>query len=697
MNSTLYLDVEVKAPFKRALDIIGLDNYARHSNTRLLLFSYAIDDLPIKTWDLTVGEPIPKDLMQALTDESMRLVAHNAQFDRVVLSHLLPKYVKDLSIVKFCHQYRRWYCTRAKAYAHGLPGSLSKLSTLYGLKDLGKSDGKNLIEKYCEQGCPKDSGWTDFVNYSKQDVEAVRALNKVLPDMSFTVQEQNYYALNQKINDFGFKIDKKLAECMVEASLKAQSIINKRISDLTNGTVIRGTQRDKLHDILKDLIPDMRAETIKNVLRNSDSTELNPVKRELLELRLCSAKNSIAKCRVALDTAGQDDRIRYTIVYGGGGRNLRDSHEGFQPGNLPRPSASRKELSDQYEVVEALLSGYANEIWGVETLTACADVIRGLIIPEKGNCLISADWSNIEGRMLAWLANEKWKLNVYRAQDSGKGADGYKLLGARMTGKHIDSIDDYERQKFKVVDLSMGYGGGVGAFVKAAHSSQLDLEQLSVDVMNTLGDKYLEKANDSWDWAVKNDNTYGLAENVYKACAMLRDAYRDACSNIVSFWNELEECALSAFEIRETIHSCANGKVKFTCDKEAEWLAMQIPSGRHVMFAKPRLESSENGKKNLSVLKSPMWNRESVYGGYLANAVTQSSCRDILIQTMLDIDAAGYDIIMDIHDEIIIEVKEEKSKEALIDIARMMTKERPWCKDMPLSVKAKIMYRYGKA
>lgn len=678
----LYLDTEVRQPEptpKDWLGTYGLDKYARHRHTHVLLFPYAIDDGPIGLWDVLRGSP-PAELREAFFDPDVQLIAHNAQFDRVVLMHRGWEAPVE-----------RWHCTSARARIHGLPSDLDRLSKIYRLGDDAKQAkrGKELIELFCVQGADPAQHpveWLEFCDYAIHDVAALRRLDQLMPSWSFGETEQRVYHLDQRINDRGFKVDLPLAQKMIEASDYAQSNLNARTEKLSSGLVSKGTQVKKLNDWFANSgfeLVNMRAETLRKALRDDGAgrISLTPEQREMIEIRLLSAKSSTAKCKTALNTAGPDGRIRYTISYAGGGRIGRFSHKGFQPGNMPRPSPHMTKPMI-FDAIEALQNDCLVTIWGDESMSVCADALRGLIVADEGKQLISVDWSNIEGRMLAWYANEEWKLQVYRDSDAGIGADGYRILGYRMTGKAPEEITDFERQGFKGADLSMGYEGGVGAYVNIANSYQVDLVELAKHAPRQLPREHMEHGE--WDWhralertqrAVDDDDemdedtaqdlpdyTLGLPQKIYVACAAYKHGWRDAHPATTRLWINLLECAKAAVAHPGKTFHTANGKIHMLAD--SMWLAVQIPSGRKIMFAKPKLKEllDKNGKPTgrteLTAMKAPHWYRKPIYGGLIANAITQGGCRDILVDRMLAVDEAGFPIIMHIHDDIITEVPE---------------------------------------
>lgn len=331
--------------------------------------------------------------------------------------------------------------------------------------------------------------------------------------------------------------------------------------------------------------------------------------------------------------------------------------------------------------------------WGDEAMSVCASAIRGLIVAGPGKKLVVADYSNIEGRYLAWLAGEEWKLQAYRDKDAGTGEDIYKLQVQRALGIPIEKIDSFLRQQGKGMDLSMGYEGGVGAFINVANSYKLDLVELGRSAPRTMSPEFMVAGAKSWQWAVENDETEGLPEDIYIACAALKHAYRSANAKIATFWeNMLGEAKAAVREPGMLAH--VDDKVTFKC--AAEWLSMRIPSGRQIMFAKPKIETKPvldkktkkpkldaNGnpvlRTQLTALKSPNWTRESIYGGLLANAATQGGCRDILVDAMLELDAEGWPIVLHVHDDINAELDDSdpRDHDDMIEVMLRQAKKYP--------------------
>ena len=348
--------------------------------------------------------------------------------------------------------------------------------------------------------------------------------------------------------------------------------------------------------------------------------------------------------------------------------------------------------------------------WGDSAMTVCAEVLRGLIVAAPGKKLVVADYSNIEGRVLAWFANEEWKLQAYRDRDAGVGEDIYKLQVQRAMGIPIEQITSFLRQQGKGMDLSLGYEGGVGAFLNVANSYQLDLVELGRSAPRTMSPELIEKGRGSWKWAVEQDETLDLPEDIYVACAALKHAYRDSNARIAQLWEDLLICAKEAVRHAGHTFTCADGKVAMKSSNE--WLAVQIPSGRKIMFAKPKIETKAvidkktklvkrdaNGdpvlRTQLTALKSPGWVREGIYGGLLANAITQGLSRDILVDAMLDVDHCNYPIVLHVHDEIVAELDDSDERDH-DDMIEVMLRRVERYNGLPLTAAGFTTKRYRK-
>ncbi len=573
----------------------GLDIYWNTAQPTIL--TWAVDDDDVSCWDIFMEPEIPDDFERILADESINLIAASARFDRNATHRGLKRQTRM----------ERWRCSQAAAYAHGLPGSIELQGLVLGLSEEERklSDGKRLIELFCKQhdgafASPFDHpvDWALFKKYAVQDTATLRRVWRRIPYHNYQGDNLADSPQNKKSNPGGCGSE---FNCRPAGVLRWSLPNNNHDStamELTAGTVEALTQRDRLLRYLAGQgldIPNMRASTIREYLESSD---IDPGIRTLLETRLEASKSSGSKYKKGLQQVGRRNRMRHTIQYSGAGRTGRFSGKGYQPHNMARPVMLVRKASGKYElepvkakyidavVIPAIRSGAAldlPEVYGGPN-EACALALRHCIVAAPGNTYLCGDWSNIEGRILAWIANELWKLQAFRDKDAGTGADLYKLLYSRFFGKLLDTINDTERQAGKVVDLSMGFHGGVGAFVTMAAGYGIDLTLLPALVLPNADEKLLKKAEKAWRRAFLTGEDYDLDPPVYKACDVLKQLYRASSPAIDQIAYDLDEAIKGALRSPGTAFNIA----RCTIWKGGTWLVIQLPSGRRLLYADPK-------------------------------------------------------------------------------------------------------------
>ncbi|EPP3887222.1 DNA polymerase, partial [Enterobacter hormaechei] len=457
--------------------------HAYAEGVEVMLFAWAIGDEPVSVWDLTAGEPIPGRLQKAIADRDTLLYFHNSHFDRTVLRHAIPRLAPDVT---------RWRDTMVQALAHGLPGALGALGALCEVlgvpQDKAKDkEGKALIQLFCKPR-PKNSKlrratskthpeeWRRFVAYAGLDIEAMREVHKRLPKWNYKGAELALWHRDQQINDRGVCMDVELAQAAIEAVDLEQKSLAKRTQAMTDGEVQAATQRDALIKHIVESygveLPDMQRSTLERRMADPD---LPSAVKELLAIRLQASTTSTSKYKSLMKGVSSDGRLRGTLQFCGASRTGRWAGRLFQPQNLPRPSLEQDQID---EGIEALKAGCADLLFdNIMELTSSA--LRGCIMAPEGKKLVVSDLSNIEGRKLAWLACEQWKLDAFREYDEGTGPDLYKLAYARAFNISPDDVDKYQRQIGKVMELGLGFGGGVAAFLTFALVYGLDLDELA--------------------------------------------------------------------------------------------------------------------------------------------------------------------------------------------------------------------------
>ncbi len=676
----------------------GLDQYL--TGVEPMIATYCREEQPVSCWDITDGSKMPSELEDNLLDERVTLVAHNAQFDRNVIHHGL----------KIETPINRWWCTMAQAYAHALPGSLEALGPAVGIPgDMQKIvAGKKLIDLFCishkgrvranVQTHPVE--WAKFLAYAIQDTGALRELFKRLPKHNYVNEHYDLWVLDQEINERGFFTDQEMCRQAVIIRDSMRDHLNREVNELTSGVITKGTQRERiLHYMVGEygfIMLDMKKETIKKML-DEDKT-LTPDARRLLELRRDSALTSLTKYERALERVGTDGRMRYTLQYAGAGRTGRHAGRGIQPHNMPRPKRKADEIINV--IVPAILDGTLPQ--KVDDVNqACSDALRSMIIAEPGNELLVGDWSNIEGRCLAWEAEAAWKLRAFEANDAGTGPDLYVLLYSASFGVDIDAVSDKQRQMGKGMELSMGFGGGVGAFTNVATSYGLNLDELGVVVPDLVSAEIYNKADVNYTRAFVRGEDLRLEPAVYIACDALKQVWRKQNPEIVQLWWDVERAVKWAIERPGSVHYVARCKIWRT----PAWLVIELPSTRRLLYAQPQVrlsieydeetgEIEERPVIRYMAAKNKQWHRERTYGGKIVENITQAIANDILRASLLRADAEGYPQVLHVHDEQVAETP--LGLFDLDDFLRLMEVPPPWLVGMPLKAAGYAATRYKK-
>lgn len=639
----IYIDFETY----NTHDIRLVGTYKYVETCQILLMAYAFDDEPVQLWDATTDEPFPVNLTDRLYGDEP-ITAHNANFDRLVLeyAHCLPTAIS------------RWRCTMAKAYSLSLPGALGNLGAALGLPEamLKMTDGKKLIQRFCTPAPSNHKAdrydrhshpeaWDIFKEYAMQDVDAMRHIDSLLPEWNYSGSELALWHLDQKINDRGFRVDVELAEAAIKAADKAQEQLAAEIDMLTGGKVTRATQRDKLLQHLMDeydFAMDGLTKADVEAALNSDSV-LDPVKR-ILVVRQKASKTSVSKYEKVLKTVSTDGRLKGTLQFDGAGRTRRWGGRMFQPQNIARPKVSNDEVN---AAIAAFKGNYADMIYD-NVMAMASNCLRGLIVAGPGKKLVVSDLSAIEGRVIAWLAGEKWKLEAY-----GRGEDLYVLAYAKAFHLSPTSVTGDQRQIGKVMELALGFQGSKGAFIMMASGYGLELPE--------------------------------------KQIFPLVQAWRQSNPNIVKLWYKVEEAAIAAVRTPDT--SFKAGRLIFRCIKN--WLLMKLPSGQVICYFRPSLD--EEGKlrywgQNQTTRK---WEEMHTYGGKLVENATQSVARDILANAMPHAERYGYKIVLTVHDELVCETP-DKGSWSVKELSEVLSAPPPWAEGLPLAAAGFEALRYRK-
>lgn len=722
--SYLYLDFET---FSEAdLKKVGSYAYAEHPSTEVLICTYAFDDEPVRVWDCTDGSDMPGDLHRALRrlvkpNSRIKMVWHNGGlFDRLIMKHCWDFDIPVSNTID----------TMIWAFRHALPGSLDALCEVLGVSADNAKDkrGKALIKRFSKP-TPKNykirrytaethpDEWAMFIRYAVSDITAMREVFHKLPRWGNSEFEDRVLEMDQLINDRGFKVDVTLAEAAIEAVEKHKAQLQEEAQRKYGGSL---TGKDFL-PILRELAPAHRIHnaqksTLNDLLADDD---LPDDARTIIEMRLGAASTASTKYNPLLLGRSSDDRRRGCIQYGGAKRTLRFAGKGFQPQNLARGYYHDDELD---KGISALLKGRAHRRFDVAKLTA--STVRSCIIPEAGHKFVVADYSNVEGRGLAWLAGEDDLIEVFV-----NGVDVYKKLASTVFNVAYEAVTKDQRQIAKAMVLGLGYAGGVGAFVTFAKNLGLDLNDMTNTLDGTFPDHIWAATARGYEWAriqeakrpprpgEKDDRpSYILDKKVWRTCDALKRMYREANPAIVQFWRDIEDAAMAAIRNPGKEFTAGPRGVKFSRNVETDnngnkvagwWLRMTLPSGRVMSYPGVGLsvskETDEDGKVSTNVrIKyqgenqlTRQWGFQYTYSGKLVENCTQALCRDLLANALLNVEANGYPIVLHVHDEIICETPDTPEYN-VAELEKLMCALPEWAEGFPLVAEGAELKRYAK-
>jgi DNA polymerase len=655
--SKAHLDYETRS----AVDLkkAGVYVYAAHESTNVWCCAYAVDDGPIHLW---TPEGDSDDISHVLK-HCETFVGHNANFERTIGRHVMAQRYGWPQ-----PKLQQWRCTMAMALAMGLPGSLENAAAAVGLDARKDMDGHSVMMRMAKPRRPRKGElpngvyWFDdaerkqkLYDYCRNDVAVERELEKRL--LPLRPSEQTMWWLDQAINDRGVHVDVPLCNAALQVVEQAATWLDKEMVDVTRGAVGACSNVSQILEWLRDNgCPDVDSiakGAIDDLLARRD---LSPPVRRVLELRREAAKASVAKIAALLNGTNDDNRARGLLQYHAASTG-RWGGRRFQPQNIKRPG-----LEDIDGVIAAVRTGCAETVQLLfgEPLAAVGDTLRGMISAAPGNKIVAADFSNIEGRMQAWFGGEQWKLDAFRAFDAGTGHDLYKIAYARSFRIQPEDVDKSQRQIGKVMELALGYAGGVGAFQKMAAGYGLEVSD------------------------AKADN--------------LKVAWREAHPGIVAFWYELERAAIAAVERPGHVFHC--GRIAFRTAGSFCW--MRLPSGRAMCYPYPRIEDVTTpwGKVKPSFTYMGVdsytrkWVRCQAHGGVLFNNVVQGSARDIEAEAMVRVERAGYPIILTVHDEVVAEPRADFG--GAEEFQRLMSVLPPWADGLPIAASGFEAERYRK-
>lgn len=634
---TISIDIET---FSSAdLTKSGVYRYAESEDFEVLLFGYSVDGGEVKVIDMAQGEKLPPEIIAALTDTAVRKYAYNAQFERVCLSRLLGyptgKYIEPQS----------WYCTMVWAATLGLPLSLEKVGEVLGLEKQKLSVGKELIRYFCRPCEPSSSNggrtrnfpyhdrgkWATFKAYNKRDVETEMEIQRRLSAFPVSEQEWENYHLDQRINDYGIALDMDFVEHAIRCDEVNTGSATEKAKALT------GIDNPNSPAQLKAWLVE-QGQVVESLSKAEVSRLLQDATgniEEILRLRQELAKSSVKKYIAMKNVVGSDARARGLIQFYGANRTGRYAGRLIQVQNLPQnhlddlPGVRELVRSDSYSRIEAKYGNIPNVL---------SELIRTAFVPKQGCRFIVADFSAIEARVIAWFAGEEWRLRVFE-----EGKDIYCASASQMFHVPVEKngVNGHLRQKGKIAELALGYGGSVGA-----------LKAMGATAM-------------------------GIPEAELKP---LVDVWRSSNPNITKFWWSVDRAVKHVVSTKQPYSGYG---LKFSYEKGI--LFIELPSGRRLAYVRPRMGVNNFGSDCVTyegLGSAKKWERIESYGPKFVENIVQGTARDILAEAMQRLSRAGFKITMHIHDEVVLEVPRGVS--SVEEVCSIMGETPAWAEGLNL-------------
>lgn len=630
------LEIDIESFSDVDLTKCGVYKYASASDFEVILFAYSVDGGPVRQVDLACGEKIPAEIIAALEDDTVTKWAFNANFERVCLSRYLGYPTGDYLMPD------SWCCSMVWAAYLGLPLSLEGVGTVLGLEKQKLTEGKNLIKYFCQPCAPTKSNggrtrnlpadapekWEAFKNYNIRDVEVEMAIQARLSNYPVPESVWEEYHLDQEINDRGIMIDRELVDQALLIDARSKSDLMARLQAMTGLDNPNSVQQLKGYLADRGIEADSLGKKEVAAMKKTVPGDI----AEVLSLRLQLAKSSVKKYQAMRNSACEDDRCRGMFFFYGANRTGRFSGRIVQLQNLPQnhiPDLAEARFlvrCGDYEALELLYENIPEVL---------SELIRTAFVPQPGYKFCVADFSSIEARVLSWLAGERWRMEVF----AGNG-DIYCASASAMFGVPVEKHGRNAelRQKGKIAELALGYGGSVGAL-----KSMGALEM-------------------------------GLAEEELQP---LVDSWRTANPNIVRFWWDVDRAVKKAVKHREP--SVLRG-IRFEC--RSGMLFITLPSGRRLAYVKPRIGENRFGGESVTyegVGAAKKWERIESYGPKFVENIVQAISRDILCYAMGTLSHCR--ICAHVHDELIIECRKDASLDA---ICEQMGRTPPWAEGLLL-------------
>ena len=738
------LDVETRSPVD--LKKHGAFVYFEHPGTEVLLASYRINEGPMGRWRR--GQPCPADLHEAI-EAGLTISAHNAQFEYLAL--------------RLLHERQGWprarddqfRCTAATAAAMSLPRDLGGLGAALGLDVQKDKEGVRLIRLFSiprrarkgedpsvvrfnePEDFPED--FERFHDYCDRDVLTEAAADRRMIELSGP--EQQVWLLDQIINRRGIRIDRTSALAAVELAAKAKEVLDREMREATGGFVPACSQPGKLVEWVQRQGVDLTSAAKAEITELLEADDLPQHVRAALLIRQEAAKTSVSKLEAMLNRASADGRVRGSFLYHGASTG-RWSNTGVNFANMPRPRRAFDEAKPRADVLfgafrqkdPVMLKQLYGEDLG-RPLHLISDAIRGFVWAGPGRELVQADYSGIEGAVIAWMAGEAWKVKALHDIIADPSLpDMYRQTAAgimNLTTEIITKKHPLRQSVGKVSELALGFGGGVSAFYSMSRNYGVDLNALFEPVWGAASEERREKALKRYAANLKRGKSHTdvLSREAWLACEVIKVGWRATNPAIAKSWQDLEAAVRGAVENPGTV--TAASMVSYIVRHGFLWA--RLPSGRCLAYGAPRLSAQVwaevklpdgswsdaevmdraqaerqelRGEVRVQGDTSPgisvmgvnavtkKWTRSKLYGGLIAENNTQATARDLLVNGMWKAERAGYEIIAHVYDEIICEVPQGFGNMA--EFERLICELPEWAAGMPLTAGGWRGKRYRK-
>jgi len=737
MTAALHIDWESRSAVD--LKTAGAHRYAEHHSTGIWCMAWALGD---KRGIWKEGEYFPKEVLDHVTMGG-RVIAHNAAFERAIWNKVLSRQIGHRVFVPPLH-IAQMDCTVARCAVLGIPSGLDHAGKVLGLevqKDKAGHANMMILARPKTVGENGACTWNDTperlalqYSYCQQDVAVESEIDARVP--ALTAAERAVWELDQKINDRGVMLDIPTIQAAQAVVAAEKDRLNDEMAEATGGAVTAVSQVKRLTDWIKARGIACEGLGKDNIRAVRKAAESDAAVLKALGIRAEGGRASTAKLTAMLNCVCKDDRARGLLAYHGAATG-RWAGRLIQPQNLYRNDPD--EDGDDIKHAIAVLQGVRDParaavsikmLSGQPAITMVAKSLRAMFIAHVGARFVGGDLSNIEGRIAAWITDERWKVEAFRAYDEKRGPDLYRVAYARAFGIAAELVSGWQRQVGKVQELSLQYQGSLGAFLKmlANNPKAPTLAALALSVMGAV-DPHLWSA---WqDKYFPASDKHGLPQNQWVALKIIVQGWRDAHPLLVQSWWDLQDAAIEAVANPGVVVPVLQGRVRYLFARGFLWCS--LPSGRTISYCNPRvvtadasyLQMPDASRVKLEALSADeiadmqdqggeivrvsrrrvdydgfegekkRWATMNLYGGMQFNHIVQGTARDIMVEGMLEADKRGYPIVLTVHDELLTECPNAFG--SAHELEQIMSTVPPWVEgDLPLAAKSWEDARYAK-